>query len=80
MLGGAPGAVFLASCDRANPLAIVSFDPATGQRRWRTDLSAAEVGDDTGTSKWLVSADPVVVAIPTFDNPGSTWCWGTTVR
>ncbi|MFC4585134.1 outer membrane protein assembly factor BamB family protein [Sphaerisporangium corydalis] len=70
VLVGKAGAVTLASCDRANPVALLAFDPATGRQRWRSDLSAADTGDDTGIGKWLVAADPLVVALPVYGGGG----------
>ncbi|GAA3833035.1 hypothetical protein GCM10022226_62910 [Sphaerisporangium flaviroseum] len=78
VLVGPAGAVTLASCDRAHPIALVSFDPGTGKQRWRTDLSAAELGSEMGSGKWLVAADPVVVAVPKGDGPGKYLVLGDT--
>ncbi|MFE3450422.1 PQQ-binding-like beta-propeller repeat protein [Nonomuraea sp. NPDC059194] len=62
VLAAPDGAVMLASCDRSYPLAVFGVDPSTGARRWRTDLTAAQVGRDSGLGTWLVSARPVVLA------------------
>ncbi|MBB4703266.1 outer membrane protein assembly factor BamB [Sphaerisporangium siamense] len=69
-LAGKADAVLLATCDKDNPIAVLAVDPATGERRWRRDLTAAELGDDSPSGKWLLAADPIVVAVPGIQDSG----------
>ncbi|WP_203982851.1 outer membrane protein assembly factor BamB family protein [Sphaerisporangium rufum] len=62
VLAGRTGAVLLAGCDRRDPAAVISVDPATGDRRWRADLPAETLGDTLTVGRSLVSADPPVLA------------------
>ncbi|MFD1931062.1 MULTISPECIES: PQQ-binding-like beta-propeller repeat protein [Nonomuraea] len=62
VLAAPDGAVMLASCDRAYPVAVLGVNASTGARRWRTDLTAEQVGRDSGVATWLVAAEPVVLA------------------
>lgn len=62
VLAAPDAAVMLATCDKAYPVAVFGVNASTGARRWRTDLTADQVGHDSGVATWLVSAKPIVLA------------------